>query len=110
MLDDWNSQLTEAGEAAGLGELGGASGVAAAPAADLFGLDHRAELARCAFLSSFFLLSPSALPHMEAHAGAPAPSRAARPAAAAFGRPPDDLGADTAVGVASAACVWQRSQ
>ncbi|EFN52342.1 hypothetical protein CHLNCDRAFT_139164 [Chlorella variabilis] len=43
MLDDWNSQLTEAGEAAGLGELVGASGAAAAPAADLFGLDHRAE-------------------------------------------------------------------
>jgi hypothetical protein len=44
MLDDWNSQLTEAGEPGALSELGSGPGAAAATPPDLFGLDHRAEL------------------------------------------------------------------
>lgn len=44
MLEDWNSQLTEAGEPGALAELGPASSAASAAPPDLFGLDHRAEL------------------------------------------------------------------
>ena len=45
MLDDWNSQLTEAGEQPGLGDLAGAVGGTSGGSSDgdLFGLDHRAE-------------------------------------------------------------------
>lgn len=45
MLDDWNSQLTEAGEQPGLGDLAGAVGGTGGGSSDgdLFGLDHRAE-------------------------------------------------------------------
>ena len=45
MLDEWNSQLSEAGEQPGLGGLAGGSGGTGGSGSDgdLFGLDHRAE-------------------------------------------------------------------
>lgn len=54
MLDDWNSQLTEAAEQpGGVGGLGAGAAAAAGGSSsgsspDLFGLDHRAEyISRC---------------------------------------------------------------
>lgn len=47
MLEDWNSQLIDTGEGATQREA--LAGGTAAPASDLFGIDHRAEfLARWA--------------------------------------------------------------
>lgn len=44
MLDDWNSQLTEAAEQPALQDLAaGGGGGTSGDRGDLFGLDHRAE-------------------------------------------------------------------